>query len=405
MMNKPVTFLSILTTAVIALSGAVSAVPVYDKDYVGKMEIYRAKYEDTLVHLARKHGLGYVEMRAANPTLDPWIPGEGARVVLPTQALLPDAPREGIVLNLAEMKLYLFEKPGQAPILYSISPGREGLNTPVGQTTVTSKRANPTWTPTARMLKEDPTLKTFYPPGPDNPMGTHALYLGWPEMRIHGTNKPYAIGRRASSGCIRMYPESIKDIFERVAPGTKVTSVDQPVKVGWIENKMYVEVSPTQEQSMRVETDGLTMSYEITADDMKRITRKAGPFAELIDWEAVRKAVREHRGYPVAVLDRKGAKGVHVADETEDRLKAEDEQEKSDTARKAKEAAAVKAAAAQAEKPKAVENVKRESAPKAKTEKAPEKTAKKKGAASKGEKVANAKPEAPRGKTPPSFND
>lgn len=321
-------FLPLLVTAFIAFSAPSHAAAVYEKDYVGKMEMYRAKFEDTLVHLARKHGLGFVEMRAANPQLDPWIPGEGARVVLPTQSLLPDAPREGIVLNLPEMKLYLYQTPGQAPIVYSISPGREGLNTPVGQTTIQGKKVGPTWTPTARMRKEDPTLKVSYPAGPDNPLGTHALYLGWPEMRIHGTNKPYAIGRRASSGCIRMYPEAIKDIFNRVPVGTKVTSVDQPVKVGWIEDKMYVEVSPTQEQSLRVEEMGDFKSYEITQEDMKRITRKAGPLAENIDWEAVRKAVREHRGYPVPVLDRKGAKGAHVEDAIEVELKKEAEQDK-----------------------------------------------------------------------------
>lgn len=327
MMMKTAKLLPLLATAMIALSVPANAA-VYDKDYVGEMEMYRAKYEDTLVHLARKHGLGFVEMRAANPKLDPWIPGEGTRVVLPTQSLLPDAPREGIVINLPEMKLYLFEKPGQAPIVYSISPGREGLNTPVGQTTIQAKKVGPTWTPTPRMIKEDPTLKPFYPPGPDNPMGTHALYLGWPEMRIHGTNKPYAIGRRASSGCIRMYPESIKDIFSRVPVGTKVTSVDQPVKVGWIGSKMYVEVSPTQEQSLRVEEMGDFKSYEITAADMKRITAKAGSFADRIDWEAVRKAVREHRGYPVPVLDRGGAKGQHVIDEMEQKLQSVEAEDK-----------------------------------------------------------------------------
>lgn len=320
-MKTKARFLPLLATALVAFTPLAAAAPVYNKDYVGKMEMYRAKYEDTLVHLARKNGLGFVEMRAANPTLDPWIPGEGARIILPTQSLLPDAPREGIVLNLAEMKLYLFETPGAAPIVYAISPGREGLNTPVGSTTIQSKKVGPTWRPTARMRKEDPTLKEFYPPGPDNPLGTHALYLGWPEMRIHGTNKPYAIGRRASSGCIRMYPESIKDIYNRVPVGTKITSVDQPVKVGWIEDKMYVEVSPTQEQSLEIERIGDLKSYEITAEDMRRITTKAGPFADRIDWESVRKAVREHRGYPVAVLDRKGAKGVHVEDEMEGKLR------------------------------------------------------------------------------------
>lgn len=304
--------LALTCTLVLAFSAPAMA---YDKDYVGKMEVYRAKYEDTLVHLAREHRLGFVEMRAANPTLDPWIPGDGAKVVLPKQSLLPDAPRSGIVINLPEMKLYLYQSPNAMPIVYPISPGREGLNTPIGSTTIISKRADPTWTPTPRMLKEDPTLKPFYPAGPDNPLGTHALYLGFPEIRIHGTNKPYAIGRRASSGCIRMYPEDIKDIFPRVPVSTKVTVVDQPVKVGWIDDKMYVEVSPTQEQSLHVENMGDFKSYEINAADIKRITSKAGVFADRIDWEAVRNAVREHRGYPVPVLDKKGAKGAHVVDE------------------------------------------------------------------------------------------
>ena len=182
-----------------------AAAPVYDKDYVGKMEMYRAKYEDTLVHLARKHGLGFVEMRAANPTLDPWIPGEGARIILPTQSLLPDAPREGIVLNLAEMKLYLFETPGAPPRIYAISPGREGLNTPVGSTTIQSKKEGPTWRPTARMRKEDPTLKEFYPPGPDS--ARHARpYLGWPNA--HPRHQQALRDWPASSGCIRMYRSS-----------------------------------------------------------------------------------------------------------------------------------------------------------------------------------------------------
>ena len=346
-MNAKTASLTVLLFTTLLFSGGAKA---YDKDYVGQMEVRRAKFEDTLVHMARANNLGFVEMRAANPNLDPWIPGEGAKVVLPTQHLIPDAPRSGIVINLPEMRLYFYEKPGAAPLTYPISPGREGLFTPVGTTEVLYKRENPTWTPTPRMLKEDPTLKPFYPPGPDNPLGTHALYLGWDQYRIHGTNKPYAIGRLASSGCIRMYPEGIRDLYPRVANGTKVTVVDQPVKVGWIGDKMYIEVSPTQEQSTKVENFGEFKSYEITADDMKRITRKAGPHADRIDWEAVRKAVREHRGYPVAVLDRKGKKGTHVADETEERLKAGEEPAKS-AAKPAAKSAAKAPAKAEKEKP------------------------------------------------------
>ena len=299
-----------------ALLGPATAVSAktFDKDYIGETEIYRAKYEDTLVHLARAHGLGFVEVRAANPKLDPWIPGEGARVVLPTQHILPDAPRSGVVINLAEMRLYQFT-PGQEPKSYSIGIGREGLRTPVGQTTVEGKKVGPTWTPTERMRREDPKLPAFIPPGPTNPLGTHALYLGFPQIRIHGTDKPYGIGRRASSGCIRMYPEGIVDLYPRVPVGTKVTVVDQPVKVGWIDDKMFIEVSPTQDQSLAIEEDGELKAYEITKEDMKRITAKAGEYADRIDWQNVREAVRDHAGYPVAVLDVRKKPGERVKDD------------------------------------------------------------------------------------------
>lgn len=276
----------------------------YDKDYFGETVIHKAAFEDTLIHLARGNGLGYVELRTANPTLDSWIPGAGARIVLPMQHILPEAPREGLVINLAEMRLYYFKTPGEAPQTYPISIGREGLQTPVGSTTIVRKAEGPTWRPTPRMREEKPELPEVVLPGPDNPLGTHALYLGWPQYLIHGTNKPYGVGRRVSSGCMRMYPEDIIDLFPQVPVGTRVTVVDQPVKAGWIEDKLYVEVSPTQDQSLNIEMDEVDTArpYEITSEDMKRITKKAGVHADKIDWALVRKAVQEHRGYPVAVL-------------------------------------------------------------------------------------------------------
>ncbi|MCB1529433.1 MAG: L,D-transpeptidase family protein [Rhodospirillales bacterium] len=304
-----------------ALVFAVLALPVsagaktYDKDYIGKIKVYRAAFEDTFVHLARDNDLGFVEMRAANPNVDPWIPGAGTKIILPKQHLLPDAPREGIVINLPEMRLYFFPKGGTAPKTYSIGIGREGLKTPVGSTKIAWKKVGPTWSPTPRMRKEDPSLPATVPAGPENPMGTHAMYLGWPQYAIHGTNKPYGIGRRVSSGCIRMYPEGIKDIFPRVPVGTKVSVVDQPVKVGWIEDKMYIEVHPTQKQSLKIEDEGLLKAYEITKEDMKRIAAKAGSYAGQIDWESVREAVRSHSGYPVAVLDKRRKMGQRVQDD------------------------------------------------------------------------------------------
>ncbi len=299
----------------IALGAGPVHAAAYDKDYVGEMEVYTAAYEDTLVHLARWNNLGFVEMMAANPELDPWIPGAGARVILPKQHILPDAPREGIVINLPEMHIFFYPKDGGAPIVHSIGIGREGLNTPLGKTSIVRKKEKPTWRPTERMKQEDPTLPDVVPPGPENPLGTHAMYLGFPQYAIHGTNKPYGIGRRISSGCIRMYPETIKELFYQVPVGTPVRIVDQPVKVGWIDDKMYVEVHPTQDQAIQVEKLSDLSSYEITADDMKLILEKAGAFVEQIDWENVREAAKERSGYPVAVLDKDVAPGARVQDD------------------------------------------------------------------------------------------
>lgn len=274
----------------------------YDKDYFGETIIHKAVYEDTLIHLARNNDLGFVELRAANPELDPWIPGAGAMITLPKKHLLPDAPREGVVINLADMRIYYFKEEGQPPITFPISIGRDGLHTPTGTTKVTWKKEGPTWRPTKRMREEDPDLPAVVSPGPDNPLGTHALYLGWPTYAIHGTNKPYGIGRRVSSGCIRLYPEHIKEFYEMVPAGTKVTVVDQPVKVGWVDDMLYIEVSPTQGQAKKIEELGKINAYEIQIEDMKRIRDKAGDRADYIDWKKVREAVKNHHGVPVPIL-------------------------------------------------------------------------------------------------------
>ncbi|MEM8833968.1 MAG: L,D-transpeptidase family protein [Pseudomonadota bacterium] len=297
----------------IVLAGFAAPSQAYDKDYFGETKTYRAAFEDTLIHLARDNDLGFVELRAANPKLDAWIPGKGAKIILPQKHLLPEAPRKGIVINLAEMRIYYFKDKGAPPVTFPISVGREGLETPTGSTTITRKKEGPTWRPTERMRKEDPELPVSVPPGPENPLGTHALYLGWPQYLIHGTNKPYGIGRRVSSGCMRMYPEDVREFYSMVPIGTLVTVVDQPVKVGWVGDDLYVEVSPTQEQSLKIEEQGQLDSYEITKEDIRRINEKAGGRKEDINWEKVRAAVRDHKGYPIKILG--GGKAV-VTDES-----------------------------------------------------------------------------------------
>jgi L,D-transpeptidase ErfK/SrfK len=276
----------------------------FSDSYVGEMNFVTAKYEDTLVHIGRDYNVGFVEMRAANPHLDPWIPGAGAKVIVPTMHLLPDAPYEAVVINLSEMRLYYYRDRDQPPLTYPIGIGRDGLRTPLGVTKIYSKRENPTWTPTARMREEDPTLPAVVQPGPDNPMGTHALYLGFETIRIHGTNKPYGIGRRVSSGCIRMFPEDIKRFYDMVPVGTKVTVVDQPIKAGWIDGKLYLEVHPTQEQATIMEKEGAIPDYQLSERDLGYIMRVAGKDVEKLDWAAIRKVVKERRGYPVAIANK-----------------------------------------------------------------------------------------------------
>jgi len=261
---------------------------------------YRAAYEDTLLDIARRFNLGYVEMVAANPGTDPWLPGEGTDVVVPTVHLMPDVEPEGIVINLADMRLYFFDDGAAEPVSYPIGIGREGLTTPLGETEVVRRTKDPTWRPTPRMREEDPELPAVVPPGPDNPLGSRAMYLGWPAYLVHGTNKPWGIGRRVSSGCIRMYPEDVEELYKKVEVGTKVTVVDQPIKMGWIDDALYLEAHPTQEQSDQLEEYG-RFDPELPSAVVDRVLEVAGAESHRLDWSQVRRAVVERRGYPIRI--------------------------------------------------------------------------------------------------------
>lgn len=283
--------------------------PPFARIAIGKEETYVADEEDTLLDVARHYGLGYVEVRAANPDIDPWAPGPGAEIVIPAFRLLPRARQEGVVVNLAEMRMYYFRKPGAPPETWPIGIGKDGLMTPVGETTVVRKVAGPSWHPTERMRKEKPFLPASLGPGAQNPLGSHALYLGWPTFLIHGSNKPWAIGRRVSSGCMRMYPEDIRRVYDLVPVGTKVTVVEQPILVGWVDDALYIEANPSRIQSNELEIEGQFVEKPLTPGLRKVIENAAGKAAEgLIDWDIVEKAVRERRGYPVRIAQLQGGK-------------------------------------------------------------------------------------------------
>src|SRR5262245_31515045 len=222
---------------------------------VGRLAFRDARAEDTLVDLGPELGVGYTELVAANQGVDPWLPKAGTRLVVPSARLLPSAPREDIVVNLGDLRLYFFEA-GKPPRSYPIGIAKDGFSTPLGETVVTSKREKPTWVPGESARRDDPTPAREVKPGPDNPLGEHALYLGWPTYLIHGTNDPRGVGRHSSRGCVRLYPDDMAELYKRVEPGTRVRVIDEPVKVGWIGGDLYLEVNPDAEQSLSLDESG-----------------------------------------------------------------------------------------------------------------------------------------------------
>jgi L,D-transpeptidase ErfK/SrfK len=297
------------------------AKPVFT--HIGEVETIRSRFEDTLLELGREHNLGYVEMVAANPGIDPWLPGRGTRITLPSKHLIPDVPQEGIVINLAEMRMYDFVTDPDNPKTYPLGIGRDGLDTPLGVTKITRKKEGPTWRPTARMRKEDPTLPEVVPPGEDNPLGTHALYLGWPQYLIHGTHKPLGVGRRVSSGCIRMYPEDIVRVFESIPTWTQVRVIKQPIKMAWIDDMLFLEAHAEGELADSYEFDGKITEYRVPETLFQELADIAGDASDRLDWKTIRDAVKYRRGIPVAILQSRS----NNDDITEDVLTTEDEPE------------------------------------------------------------------------------
>jgi L,D-transpeptidase ErfK/SrfK len=256
----------ILTSVLLPLLSAVAASSEYalspDSDVIGEIQVIRAVHEDTFVGLARRFDVGIEELRRANPGVDAWLPGEGTEIIIPTRFVLPDAPRQGIVVNIPEYRLYYFPD-GDGPdgdagpgpggsvgrvITHPIGIGRQGWDTPYGATSVVRKKHLPTWTPPDSVREEHAARGDILPAvvaaGPDNPLGEHALYLGFSSYLIHGTNDARGVGMRVSHGCIRMFPEDIASLFQAVEPGVPVRIVNQPYKLGWGEGGLFLEAHP-----------------------------------------------------------------------------------------------------------------------------------------------------------------
>lgn len=313
---------------------AVSAAPARANTYllppegdnvVGQVGFVSATQADTISDIARTYDQGFDEMRDANPKVDPWLPGKGTKVRIPSEYILPDTPHKGIVINVPEMRLYYYPRPapGEHPVVvtHPISVGRQNWATPKGLTRIVSKKANPAWYPPASIRKEhaengDPLARVI-PAGPDNPLGLFAMKLGLPGYLIHGTNKPYGVGMRVSHGCIRLYPEDIEELFHQVPVGTPVRIINRPYKVGWREGTLYVEVHPHLKEDKEQFRDVFTQIMEliIKAADGRKVD---------VQWSKLQAAVSKESGVPVAIgrLAQAPVQAMPVADASKPRTMA-----------------------------------------------------------------------------------
>jgi L,D-transpeptidase ErfK/SrfK len=315
--------LALLTTGL--ARAEVYELPPDGYDVIGALSSVSARYEDTLVDIARRHGLGYQDIVRANPTVNVWVPGEGTEVLLPTRFVLPPGPREGLVLNLAEYRMYYFPpaKPGQPAYVYTypMSIGRMDWETPLGKTKIVAMAKDPAWYPPESVREEhaadgDP-LPRIVPPGPENPLGSRALRLGLPGYLIHGTNRPAGVGMRVSHGCIRMFPEDIEFLFQHVRVNTPVRIINAPVKLGWNGDALVAEIhpllesrqlplegSPQQVEKLDADTAPLVEVAE-SKDPLTQVTEQfiavTAERAGQLDWHSIESLVERSNGIPEQV--------------------------------------------------------------------------------------------------------
>lgn len=276
--------------------------PPQDVDLVGALTYTHVQEGDTLLDIARRFNLGQNEIVIANPELDRWLPEVGAKVLLPSRYILPDTERKGIVLNVPEMRLYYYPPApaeGEAVVItHPVSIGRMDWTTPLGETKIVRKVRNPSWHPPESIreqaAEEGKTLPEVIPPGPDNPLGQLAMRLSIPGYLIHSTNRPYGIGMRVTHGCVRMYPEDITPLFDRIEVGTPVTIVDQPIKFGWLGDTLFIEVHPPLDEA--------NMSDEaLLRQAMDRVHAELAERPGVIQGRELRRAVSEQSGVPMAI--------------------------------------------------------------------------------------------------------
>ena len=304
-MQKWLSYALICSAGLWASAGAtVYELPTDGSAVLGTDTHIKSSYQDTLLDIARRYSLGYEEIIRANPRVDMWLPGDGTDILLPGRRILPSGPRDGIVVNLPEHRLYYYPKPhkGRKPVVitYPVSIGKMDWRSPLGQTQIVSKEKHPNWYPPESIRKEhaangDP-LPRVVPPGPKNPLGDYKMRLavGDGSYLIHGTNNPMAVGMAITHGCIRMYPEDVAALFKVVPVGTHVWLVNDPVKVAYVDGDLLIEAHPP------VDAEGQTIAPDLELLS-RQLDRALGRSTAAIHWDFAREALQAATGMPTIV--------------------------------------------------------------------------------------------------------
>ena len=270
-------------------------------DLIGYDKYYKTKKDETLIDIARANNLAFPEIMSANQGLDdPWVVEPEKNLLLPQRHLLPSAKREGVIVNKGDLRLYYFSKENKV-YSFPIGIGRGDWETPTGKARITGKKKNPYWTVPASILEEEPHWPKVVKPGPENPLGSRAIYLSMPGYLLHGTNKPWGVGMKVSHGCIRLYPEDIEMLYELVSQGENVEIIDQPVKTGWFGGVLYLEVHSMHPYGLE-DKETLESNMRLLPQATKSLQKSAKHHIVNVDWKKVVEIVKKASGVPEAIL-------------------------------------------------------------------------------------------------------
>jgi len=312
-MNKlPTLILSLSASFFISSTFAQTwTLPPTGVDVFGQTKTIKVSSKDTLLDIARQYDIGQAEILIANPNVDRWLPNDDDEVILPSRYIIPDVDRKGLVVNLAEMRIYYFPetKNGNKPVVttHPVGIGRMDWVTPLGISKIVEKKKDPTWIPPKslqmdRIANGEQPYPSIVPSGPTNPLGKHAMRLGITggSYLIHGTIKPFGVGMRVSAGCIRMYPEDIESLFNKISTGTQVRVINEPIKLGWVLDSLFIELHPPLEEDQEK-----YQNYELRVtnfiNDFLSSPRNKRVENLTLDQEALKKAILEKSGIPVLI--------------------------------------------------------------------------------------------------------